>query len=34
MTNLITYDEQIFENIKHTDEYGEEFWYLESYRLF
>lgn len=33
MTNLITYDEQIFENIKHTDEYGEEFWYARELQV-
>lgn len=30
MTDLIQYNEQIFENIKHINEYGEEFWYARE----
>ena len=30
MTDLINYNEQIFEDIKHINEYGEEFWYARE----
>lgn len=30
MADLINYNEQIFEDIKHINEYGEEFWYARE----
>ena len=30
MNNIIEYNETIFENIKHIDEYGIEFWYARE----
>lgn len=30
MTNLNNYTETVFENIKHVDEYGNEFWYARE----
>lgn len=30
MSNLTVYNEQIFEKIKHINEYGEEFWYARE----
>lgn len=30
MSNIAVYNEQIFEKIKHTNEYGEEFWYARE----
>ena len=30
MTNLTTYSEKTFEDIKHINEYGEEFWYARE----
>lgn len=32
MQNLAVYNEQTFENIKHINEYGEEFWYARELR--
>lgn len=35
--NMIEYQESVFENIKHVNEYGQEFWYAraaESIRLY
>ena len=33
MNNIIEYNETIFENIKHIDEYGIEFWYARELML-
>ena len=30
MSNIAVYNEQIFEKIKHINEYGEEFWYARE----
>ena len=30
MTNITEYSESIFENIKHVNEYGQEFWYARE----
>lgn len=30
MTDIIKYNEQVFENIKHVNEYGQEFWYARE----
>lgn len=30
MNNIVTYSEKTFENIKHINEYGEEFWYARE----
>lgn len=30
MNNIIGYNETIFENINHIDEYGIEFWYARE----
>ena len=30
MNNVEKYNEQIFENIKHVNEYGQEFWYARE----
>lgn len=30
MSNLMNYSEKIFENIKHVNEYGQEFWYARE----
>ena len=29
--DMENYSEEIFENIKHINEYGQEFWYSEKY---
>ena len=28
--DLVKYDENLFENIKHVNEYGQEFWYARE----
>lgn len=28
--NLVKYDENLFENIKHINEFGQEFWYARE----
>ena len=33
MNNIIEYNETIFENIKHIDEYGIEFWYARELQM-
>ena len=30
MSDLVKYSEKTFENIKHINEYGEEFWYARE----
>ena len=30
MNKLVKYSEKTFEDIKHIDEYGEEFWYARE----
>lgn len=30
MNDLVNYSEKTFEDIKHTTEYGEEFWYARE----
>lgn len=30
MNDLINYNEQTFESIKHVNEYGEEYWYARE----
>ena len=33
MNNVEKYNEQIFENIKHVNEYGQEFWYARELQV-
>lgn len=33
MNDLVKYSEKTFEDIKHTNEYGEEFWYARELQL-
>lgn len=33
MNNVEKYNEQIFENIKHVNEYGQEFWYARDLQV-
>ena len=33
MNDLVKYSERTFEDIKHTNEYGEEFWYARELQL-
>lgn len=33
MNNIVEYSETIFENIKHIDEYGNEFWYARELQM-
>ena len=30
MNNIENYSESVFENIKHVNEYGQEFWYTRE----
>ena len=33
MTDIVRYSENVFEEIKHTNEYGEEFWYARELQV-
>lgn len=33
MSDIMTYSEQTFEDIKHINEYGEEYWYARELQV-